>query len=212
MLSINHLSLGTTDRDATAAFYRDALGLDDRVRVHTDQDASSGFRGFTLGLDVSAPGYVDHLTAAAIGAGAVSVKPARRQFWGGYSGVIRTPDGAVVKIATSNRKNPDRSEEPALALIERVVLLLGVEHVGRAKDFYVSAGIAVAKAYGNKYVEFEPGSGAVTLGLYKRAGLAKEFGVDPEGHGSHRLSIASNGASLTDPDGFAWQTCRHADA
>ncbi len=213
MLTINHLSLGTTDPDTAAAFYRDALGLDGRVRVHADQDPSSGFRGFTLGLDAPEPEHVDRLVAAAIDAGAETVKPARKQFWGGYSGVIRTPDDTVVKIATSDQRNPDRRNIRAASTpIERVVLLLGVKHVGRAKDFYVDAGVAVAKAYGNKYVEFEPGSGAVTLGLYKRSGLAKEFGVDPEGHGSHRLTIASDGASLTDPDGFAWQTWRHANA
>ncbi|HEY0261048.1 MAG TPA: glyoxalase [Lacisediminihabitans sp.] len=212
MLSINHLSLGTTDPDAAAAFYRGPLGLDDRIRAHADREPSSGFRGFTLGLDVPEPEHVDRLVAAAIDASAESLKPAKRQFWGGYSGVIRTPDGTVVKIATSDQKNPGTSLGEGSTAIERIVLLLGVGHVGRARDFYVAAGLAVAKAYGSRYVEFEPGNGAITLGLYKRPGLAKEFGVDPEGNGSHRLIIASNDASLTDPDGFTWQGSRHASS
>ncbi|GAA4167979.1 glyoxalase [Gryllotalpicola koreensis] len=204
MLSIHRISLGAPEADAAAAFYEAAPALGDRVHVHQDQEPSAGFRGFTLGLDVPAPAHVDRLVAGAIRAGAASVKEPSKQFWGGYSGVVRTPDGAIVKVATTDRKKAAVHQDSETLVIERVVVLLGVEHVGRSKEFYLGSGAVVAKAYGNKYVEFEPGDGAVTLGLYKRAGLAKEFGVDPAGYGSHRLRVVSNGPAFTDPDGFLW--------
>ena len=34
---------------------------------------------------------------------------------------------------------------------------------------------------------------------------AKDAGVDPEGSGSHRITIRSDAGPFTDPDGFAWE-------
>lgn len=199
MISIHHVILEAPHAQAAAAFYRDALLLDDRIRLEESDSSTSGFRGFTLGLDVADPSQVDQLVAAAVEHGAVTVKPAQAQQWGGYSGVVQTPDGVVVKVATSGgREHPDGSNP-----VERVVLLLGVESLGASKEFYTASGLSVEKDFG-RYVEFAQGSGAVTLALYERPGLAGEFGVSPEGSGSHRVMVASTGASFTDPDGFAW--------
>jgi len=200
MISINHVVLEASDPASATAFYRDALQLDDRVQVRRTDQPTSGFRGYTLGLDAADPKGVDRLLSAAIAAGAETIKPGKKQVWGGYSGVIRTPDGAVVKVATS-----DKQTDGVAGNVARVILLLGVTHVGTSKDFYVEAGLPVAKAFGNKYVEFEPAGGAVTLALYKRSGLAKEFGVSSEGTGSHWMALGSNRAELTDPDGFVWE-------
>jgi hypothetical protein len=200
MISIDHLILDSSDPDATAAFYGDALQVDERIQFAQSSAASTGFRGFTIGLDVSDPAQVDALVSAAVQRGATTIKATAAQPWGGYSGVIRTPDGVPLKVATSD----SRQHNTGAALIERVVLLLGVEHVGRSKDFYVEAGLEIATEAGNKYVEFTPGQGAVTLALYQRPGLAKEFGVDPEGEGAHLITIASTGDSLVDLDGFTW--------
>lgn len=201
MISINHVVLEASDADAATAFYRDALKLDDRVQVRRTDQPTSGFRGYTLGLDAADAASVDRLLSAAIAAGAETIKSGKKQFWGGYSGVIRTPDGAVVKVATSDNNQTDMTTNS----IARVVLLLGVTHVGKTKDFYTEAGLPVAKAFGSKYVEFEPACGPVTLALYKRSALAKEFGVSSEGSGAHRMALGSNGAALTDPDGFVWE-------
>jgi hypothetical protein len=43
------------------------------------------------------------------------------------------------------------------------------------------------------------------MALYGRRALAKDAGASPDGTGSHRLVIGSDGGSFTDPDGFAWE-------
>jgi hypothetical protein len=74
-----------------------------------------------------------------------------------------------------------------------------------SKRFYTDHGLAVAKSFGSKYVEFASAPGEVKLALYKRRALAKDAGVSAEGTGSHRLTICSDAGPFTDPDGFAWQ-------
>lgn len=201
MTSIDHLVLEATDVAAARDFYAQAFGPMPQLRLAGSAAPSTGFRGFTLGLDASGPAAVDRLYRSAVDAGATEVKPPRKQLWGGYSGVLRAPDGVVLKVATDAK----RDEGPASGPVERVVLLLGVTSVRATKDFYVARGITVEKSYGSKYVEFAPGSGRVTLGLYKRAGLAKEFGVSAEGSGSSRLRIVGGAATFGDPDGFVWE-------
>jgi hypothetical protein len=201
MSSIDHVTLEVADAAASADFYSAVFGLGPEVRVRSSQTPTTGFRGFTLGLDVAGPSSVDKMVDAAIDAGATPLKPAKKQFWGGYSGVVQVPDGTIWKVATTAK----RDTGPAAAGIERVVLLLGVADVAASKRYYIDQGFVVTKSFGSNYVEFEAGSGAVTLGLYKRAGLAKEFGVSPDGTGSHRLAIGSAAGPFTDPDGFAWE-------
>ena len=62
------------------------------------------------------------------------------------------------------------------------------------------------KSYGSKYVQFDRGASAVTLGLYGRKALAKDAGVPTEGDGSARLAVLTDGDAFTDPDGFRWET------
>ena len=85
------------------------------------------------------------------------------------------------------------------------MLLLGTADVAASKRFYVDRGLAVAKSFGSRYVEFATESGPVKLSLYKRRALAKVAGVSHEGTGSHRLTIGSDAGPFTDPDGFAWE-------
>jgi hypothetical protein len=85
------------------------------------------------------------------------------------------------------------------------VLQLGVADVAESKRFYVDRGLAVAKSYGRRYVQFGPPSSPVTLALYRRGALAKVAGVSPDGTGSHRIVIGGDAGPLTDPDGFAWE-------
>ncbi|MGC5021328.1 hypothetical protein [Micromonospora sp. DT47] len=58
-----------------------------------------------------------------------------------------------------------------------VVLLLGVADVKASKQFYVDRGLAVAKSFGSKYVEFETAGSPVKLALYSRRAAAKDAGV-----------------------------------
>ena len=173
--------------------------------MHLDSsDApSSGFRGFTLSLVVSQPATVDELIGGALHAGATALKPVKKSLWG-YGGVVRAPDGAIWKVATSSKKNTG----PATRQIDDIVLLLGATDVVASKQFYVEQGLAVAKSFGRKYVEFAAPSSQIKLALYGRRALAKDAGVPEEGSGSHRITIGGESGQFTDPDGFAWDAPR----
>ncbi len=200
MTSITSLTLEVPDPAAAKAFY-DAFGVGDHVDVRSGEAPTTGFRGYHVSLVVAQPNIVDTFIGAALDAGATTLKPAKKGFWG-YGGVVRAPDGAIWKVATSSKK----SAGPATRQIDDIVLLLGVEDVKKSKQFYVDRGLAATKSYGGKYVEFAaPGSG-ITLALLTRRALAKDAGVAPEGTGSRRIVIGSDAGPFTDPDGFAWET------
>ena len=201
MTSINAVHLETPDPTAAEAFYGEIFGVASVVRPRHSDAPSTGFRGFTLSLIVARPASVDAFVNAALGAGASRLKPAKKQLWGGYSGVVQTPDGVIWKIATEAKGG----DGPASREIDGVSLLLGAADMKASKRFYVEHGLSVAKSYGSKYVEFEALPGAVKLGLYKRGALAKDANVAPEGSGSHRIAIRSDAGAFQDPDGFVWE-------
>ncbi|GAA4054411.1 glyoxalase [Actinomadura miaoliensis] len=199
MTSFESVTLEVPDPTAADAFYQ-AFGLDPYVKVRASDAPTTGFRGFALSLVASQPGNVDALIGAALDAGATTLKPVTKGFWG-YGGVVRAPDGTICKIATSKKKDTG----PAAQRIDQVALLLGVADVKASKRFYLDRGLAVAKSYGGKYVEFDTPSSPVTLALYPRRALAKDTGISPEGTGSHRIAIGSTTGPFTDPDGFVWE-------
>jgi hypothetical protein len=201
MASIESVTLEVADPTAVKRFYTAAFGLGPQVRLRASEAPTTGFRGFTLSLTASQPATVKGLIDAALDAGATPLKSAAKSFWG-YGGVVQAPDGTIWKVATSAKKDTG----PATREIDQIVLLLGVADVAATKRFYVDHGLAVAKSFGRKYVEFATPSSAVKLALYGRRALAKDAGVSPDGTGSHRLVIDSDAGSFTDPDGFAWQT------
>ena len=199
MTSIESVTLEVPDAAAGEAFYAAAFGLGDRVRVRASQAPTTGFRGFALSLVVSQPSTVDSLIGTALDGGATTLKPAAKSFWG-YGGVVQDPGGAIWKVATSSKKDTG----PATREIDDFVLLLGVENVKATKQFYLDRGMAVAKSFGSKYVQFDTPSSSVSLALYTRRAAAKDAGVSPDGTGSHRIIIGSDAGPFTDPDGFAW--------
>ena len=199
MTSIDSIIIEASDPSAAKAFYEAAFDLDIQVDVRGSDTPTSGFRCFTISLVVSQPSTVDSLIGSAVGAGATTLKPAAKGFWG-YGGVVQAPDGAIWKIATSSKKDTG----PATRKVDDVVLLLGVDDVKATKRFYVDRGIAVAKGYGSKYVELDTKN--IKLALYGRRALAKDAGVPMEGAGSHRIVIAGDAGTFADPDGFAWET------
>jgi predicted lactoylglutathione lyase len=201
MAAIESVTLEVPDPAAAEAFYKAAFGLGDRVKVHAAEEPTTGFRGFTLSLVVSQPSTVDSLVGTALDAGATTLKPVKKSFWG-YGGVVQAPDGAIWKVATSSKKETG----PATRAVDDVVLLLGVADVKATKQFYVEHGLAVGKSFGSKYVEFATTPEShVKLALYGRRALAKDAGVAPDGSGSHRIVIGGDAGSFTDPDGFAWE-------
>lgn len=199
MTSIDTIILEAADVAAADQFYRSAFGTDVPVAVRASDAPTAGFRGFTVSLVVAQPADAEKLFGAAVDAGATVLKPLTKSFWG-YGGVVQAPDGTLWKFATSSKKNTG----PATGKIDEIALLLGVDDVAATKAFYTERGLAVAKSYGKKYVQFEA-TGPVTLGLYGRKALAKDAGVAPEGSGSHRIVVGGSAGSFTDPDGFAWE-------
>ena len=201
MTSIQSLTLEVPDPAAAERFYGAAFGLNGKLCFRASDEPTAGFRGFTVSLVVAQPGTADALLGAAVDAGATRLKPAAKSFWG-YGGVVEAPDGTIWKVATSAKKDTG----PATKEIDRMVVLLGVADFVASKRFYVDQGLNVSKSFVRSYAEFETSSDSIGLGLYKRRALAKDAGVPEAGTGSHRLAINSEGASFTDPDGFAWQT------
>jgi len=201
MTSIESVTLDVADPTAAGHFYSAAFALGTQLRLR--EAPTTGFRGFTLSLVVSQPATVDALIGPALDAGATPLKPAAKSLWR-YGGAVQAPDGTIWKVATSAKKDSG----PATRQIDQIVLLLGVADVAESKRFYVDRGLAVAKSFGRKYVEFATASSAVKLALYGRRALAKDAGVAPDGTGSHRITIGGDAGPFTDPDGFAWDVVR----
>ena len=199
MTGARSLVIETADPASAEAFSR-ALGVAEHVSAHPSEEPTAGFRGFTLSLVCAQPGNVDALLRAALDAGATTLKPVKKSFWG-YGGVVSAPDGTIWKFATSTKKDT----APARPEHDELVLLLGVADVKASKQFYVERGMDVGKSFGSTYVEFATPGAPVKLALYGRKALARDAGVAPEGSGSHRLVVGSDGAAFTDPDGFAWE-------
>lgn len=197
---IESVILEAPDPAAAETFYAAAFGLDGRLGVRGSDVPTSGFRGLTLSLVASQPSTVDSLIGTAIDSGATTLKPAKKTFWG-YGGVVQAPDGTIWKVATSAKKDTG----PATREVDDLVLLLGVDDVKATKQFYVDRGLAVAKSFGSKYVEFDATASSVKLALYTRRAAAKDAGVSSEGTGSHRIVIVGDAGQFTDPDGFIWE-------
>lgn len=207
MTSIDTITLEVPDLATAEAFYAAAFGLGDRVGVRAGEVSSGdGFRGFSLSAIVSKPADVDAVADRAIDAGATVLKPVRRSLWG-YGGVLRAPDGAIWKVATSKKKDIGTDTGG----IDDVVLLLGASDILASKRFYLERGLEVARSFGRRYVEFAAPPGAIKLALYGRRGLAKDLGVPEEPAPSHRLIINGGEAAFADPDGFAWEPAASRD-
>lgn len=149
--------------------------------------------GVTLEVPDATSAHDFYAAAFELDAGVEAIKPVQKSMWG-YGGVVEAPDGALWKVATSAKNNTG----PATRHIDQIVLLLGAEDVIASKRFYVDHGLTVGKSFVRTYVEFDNSSSPVRLALYRRSALAKDAGVSPEGRGSHRMSIGSDGAPFTD--------------
>ncbi|WP_070988897.1 VOC family protein [Halofilum ochraceum] len=78
------------------------LGLYGRESLADDAGVpagGTGFAGFTLAHYVDSEAAVDELLERAVSVGATLIKPARKVFWGGYSGYFADPDGYLWEVA-----------------------------------------------------------------------------------------------------------------
>jgi predicted lactoylglutathione lyase len=200
MTTIESVTIDVADVTTAERFYAAAFGFGDKLQLRASQAPTNGFRGFTLSLVVAQPANAKALIDAAVEAGATTLKPAAKSLWG-FGGVIQAPDGTIWKVATSNKKDTG----PVSRQIDQVVLLIGAADVAASRQFYVDHGIAVAKSFGRKYVEFDTPSSPIRLGLYGHRALAKDAGVSPDGSGSHHITVTSDAGAFIDPDGFTWE-------
>lgn len=198
MTTIDFVTLEVSDPAAATVFYTAAFDLGSRVRVRASQEPTTGFRGYAISLVVPQPSDVDSFIGTALDAGAQTLKPASKSFWG-YGGVIRDPYGTIWKIVSESKKNTG----PTTRHVTDMVILLGVADVKATKQFYVERGLPVAKSFGGKYVEFATAN--IKLALYSRKFAAKDSGVSPEGTGSHRFAVGGHAGTFSDPDGFQWE-------
>jgi hypothetical protein len=167
-ISISSLTLDVPDPSASQSFYETAFGVGSRVRARLTDAPASGFRGFTISLVVGQPSTVDSLVETARGAGATTLKPARKGMWG-YGAVVQDADGVIWKLATSAKKE----KGPATRTIDDLVLLIGAADLGSSKRFYVERGLSVKRSFPGRYVEFDAPGDGITLALYPvRVGLA----------------------------------------
>ena len=77
------------------------FGLHELAEDQGCPDAPLGTGAMTLAQNCRDDDAVDRVFAAAIAAGATSLQPPRKVFWGGYSGYFADPDGHVWEIANN---------------------------------------------------------------------------------------------------------------
>lgn len=78
------------------------LGLYGRAPLAEDANVpheGSGFRAVTCALNLESEAAVDAALAFAQACGARITQPARKVFWGGYSGYFADPDGHLWEVA-----------------------------------------------------------------------------------------------------------------
>lgn len=210
------LSIG--DAASTLALYTvDALAADAGVAPR-----GSGFRGAAMSFITDTAEGVDAVFAAAQSAGGTVVKPARSQFWGGYTGYLADPDGHLWKVG-SNRRPPmlGRRQPAALPRPEETAVTLGCRDIKQSKAFYSDGlGFTVDKSFG-KFVSFKHDEQSTMLSLYTWKALADDAGVDPAGDGFRAMTLscvvdsaeevdeivaaaASAGAGITEPAEAPW--------
>lgn len=89
--SVTFFQLGGT---VLALFGREPLATDAGV-----PHDGSGFRGVSLAINLASEAEVDEALQHAEACGAKIAQPARKVFWGGYSGYFSDPDGHLWEIA-----------------------------------------------------------------------------------------------------------------
>ncbi len=217
--AISSVQIDVADVAAAQRYYETALaataapaGPDGRVRLDlrgagilelspAEGTASDGFSGVVLNCIVAQPAEVAALVDAAAAAGATVLKPAKKGFFGGFTAVVRAPDGSVWKIAAPTKKDTGPAATPPTPT--ELVAIAGVEDPKASKASYEKLGLEVERDYGSKFVDFTREPGTWRLGLMPPKELAKDAGVDVPQRakaGDGRVRLVARAGSL--PDGF----------
>lgn len=98
--------LGADDEEGGVVFFELAGGLILALWLRTSIARDAGLplgpasaTEFTLAHNVASSEEVDAVMAEVARAGAKTLKPAGKTFWGGYSGYFQDPDGHVWEVA-----------------------------------------------------------------------------------------------------------------
>jgi uncharacterized protein len=94
----------------------------------------------------------------------------------------------TLKRARSSYLYTDLHDEEMHMALQVSAIMLGVDDVARARDFYVALGCEVDKDFPN-FVSFQLGEGDTSLALYERAAAAEDAGVSAEGSGFRGVSF-----------------------
>ncbi len=106
--------------------------------------------------------------------------------------------------------------------LQVTAIMLGVEDLTRAKEFYAKGlGVTIEQDY-PQFVSLSLGEGSPSLALYPREGAAQDAGVSPEGSGFRGVSfhyivgsrelvdevigqaVAAGGSVVKEPSGAQW--------
>ncbi|WBC07589.1 VOC family protein [Micromonospora sp. CA-248089] len=221
MLLPDVITIGATDPQAAHAFYKSVFlptGVEHRdERVELDlhgvaqlavcpsealaaeanvEPKAPGYRGYVLTYIVDQPSEVRSILDAAAQHGASVLKPAKKAMFAGFSGVFQAPDGAVWKLASSEKKDTGPAQETPVP--SEVGVLLGVADTKASTAFYQALGMTVDRDYGSKYIDFKPTSGGCRLGLMDGGMLAKDAGVKESGGAGFRAAAFERAAASRD--------------
>lgn len=92
--STDNLALFSLGGIVLALYPRKLLAEDATV-----PDTSTGFSGITLSYNAKSEREVDEVLEEVEKLGAAIVKPAKKVFWGGYSGYFKDPDSHLIEVA-----------------------------------------------------------------------------------------------------------------
>ncbi|WP_017543168.1 VOC family protein [Nocardiopsis prasina] len=169
-----------------------------RLSFEGTDSIATGFRGCVLSVIVERPAEVQALVETAAAHGAEVVKPPRKELFGEYTAVFRTPDGTLWKLAAATKKNRGAVPEPPEPV--ETAVYLGVTSPKASQGFYGALGMETRHDYGDKFVDFTAVTGTSRLGLLRRAALAKDVGVDEHGTGPTGVVLTHTAASRADLD------------
>jgi len=182
-----------------------------RLQLVEGATSQGSFPKFIVTYIVPQPTDVRTVMDMAARCGAQIVKPAKKALFSSFSGVLRSPDGVIWKIAAESGKDTaPAASEPRPT---ETTLILGVADPKASKSFYTSLGMQTDRDYGSKYIDFQPVSGSARFCLMQTAVLAKDVGLADDSVGTppitlnHRLTTSDEigaQAPIADPDGFRW--------
>lgn len=215
-ISLDSFTVHCTDITRAADFYEnvfaasvdrhgDVIDVDlqgvGRLRLAEGHGADTTFPGFVITYILGQPSEVRTVMDAVARHGAQVLKPVKKALFGSFSGAIRSPDGAIWKLAADSGK--DTAPPAAHPRPTEATLILGVADPKATKAFYAALGMQTDRDYGSKYIDFQPVDGAARLCLMQSPVLAKDVGLTDDSAGASPITLIHETASSAEIDAAA---------